>query len=130
MNRQPIDHPAVEVTNTVWVIADRTDHKEALAQLQRALAEAGLPPRQIQAHAFGASEIEIEATFWRRRSIARNSTASSPSSQKRSTIHQGVLEAPERRIETGAAPHAANRTAPALQPRACSRDAHAGNVFT
>ena len=63
MNRQPLDHAGVEVTNTVWIIAERARHKEALLQLKQALEGSGYPARDVQSHAFGTDEVEIEATL-------------------------------------------------------------------
>lgn len=61
INRQPIDTPAVEVTNTVYVIAPRTKQKEALRQLEQALNEANYPMADLIVHPFGSNDVEIEA---------------------------------------------------------------------
>jgi len=61
INRQPLDIAAVEAINTVYVIANRLQQKEALVLLEQALETANYPPRNVQIHAFGAEEIEIEA---------------------------------------------------------------------
>jgi putative Mg2+ transporter-C (MgtC) family protein len=63
INRQPIDTPAVEVTNTVFVIAPRERQKEALALVERMLDEANHPLGDLAVHAFGDEDVEIEATL-------------------------------------------------------------------
>lgn len=63
MNRQPIDTPAVEVTNTVYVIAPRPKQKEAMQRLEQALEEANYPTGDLVVHPFGSNEVEIEAVL-------------------------------------------------------------------
>jgi putative Mg2+ transporter-C (MgtC) family protein len=63
IERQPLNVLAVETTNTVYVIANRSEHKQALALLEQALAAANYAPRDIETHAFGTSEVEIAATL-------------------------------------------------------------------
>lgn len=63
INRQPMDTPAVELTNTVYVIAARTHQKEAMYLLEQALGQTGYPLQALVMHAFGENEIEIEATL-------------------------------------------------------------------
>lgn len=63
INRQPIDTPAVEVTSTVYVIAQRRWHKDALALVERTFEQASYPLSNLEVHAFGADEVEIEATL-------------------------------------------------------------------
>ena len=63
MNRQPLDTEAVEATYTVYVIAARQDRQNALEQVEQALESAGYPIRELQQHAFGQGEVEIEATL-------------------------------------------------------------------
>lgn len=63
INRQPIDTPAVEVTSTVYVIAQRQWHKDALALVERTFEQASYPLSNLEVHAFGADEVEIEATL-------------------------------------------------------------------
>lgn len=63
INRQPLDTPAVEVTNTVYVITPRTRQKEALKQLEAALESADYPTRDLDMHAFGNDAVEIEAVL-------------------------------------------------------------------
>jgi putative Mg2+ transporter-C (MgtC) family protein len=63
INRQPIDTPAVEVTNTVYVIAPRERQKEVLALVEQALEQANNPLGDLAVHAFGDEDVEIEATL-------------------------------------------------------------------
>ena len=61
INRQPMDTPSVEVTNTVYVIAPRGRQREALKTLEDALDRAAYPARDLTMHAFGTDAVEIEA---------------------------------------------------------------------
>lgn len=63
INQQPIDTPAVEVTNTVYVIAPRLRQKEALRLLEDALEAGNHPTRDLVVHAFGDQDVEIEAVL-------------------------------------------------------------------
>ncbi len=63
INQQPIDTPAVEVTNTVYVIAPRQSQKEALRLLEQTLEASNYPTRDLEIHAFGANDVEIEAVL-------------------------------------------------------------------
>lgn len=63
INRQPMDTNAVEVTNTVYVIAPRTRQKEAMQRLEAALETADYPTRGLVVHAFGEDAVEIEAVL-------------------------------------------------------------------
>lgn len=63
INRQPLDVESVEVTNTVYVIADRERQKEVLALLEAELERHRYPVRDLQVHAFGEDDVEIEATL-------------------------------------------------------------------
>jgi putative Mg2+ transporter-C (MgtC) family protein len=63
INQQPIDTPAVEVTNTVYVITPRHRQKEALRLLSDMLEASNHPTRDLVVHAFGANDIEIEAVL-------------------------------------------------------------------
>jgi putative Mg2+ transporter-C (MgtC) family protein len=63
INRQPIDTPAVEVTNTIYVIASRTRQKEALELVQQCLEQAAYPVSDLAIHAFGDGDVEIETTL-------------------------------------------------------------------
>lgn len=63
INRQPLDTLAVEVTNTVYVIAQRAQQKEALRLLEATLETAGYGTRDLVVHAFGDDAVEIEAVL-------------------------------------------------------------------
>lgn len=63
INRQPLDTLAVEVTNTVYVIAQRTQQREALRLLEATLETAGYGTRDLVVHAFGDDAVEIEAVL-------------------------------------------------------------------
>jgi putative Mg2+ transporter-C (MgtC) family protein len=63
MNRKPLDTEAVEATYTVYVIAAQTERQNALERVEQALESAGYPIRELQQHAFGQAEVEIEATL-------------------------------------------------------------------
>lgn len=61
INRQPLDTPAVEVTNTVYVIAPKLHQKRARQLLEGALDGADYPASTLSVHAFGEDAVEIEA---------------------------------------------------------------------
>lgn len=61
INRQPLNVKTSEVTNTFYVIALRERQKEALALVERVLEEANYQVNNLEVHAFGTSEVEIEA---------------------------------------------------------------------
>lgn len=63
MNRQPLDTEAVEATYTVYVIAAQAERQKTLERVEQALEAAGYPIRELQQHAFGQEEVEIEATL-------------------------------------------------------------------
>jgi putative Mg2+ transporter-C (MgtC) family protein len=63
INRQPLDSESVEVTNTVYVIAERVHQKMVMAQLEKELERSSYPTRDLDIHAFGEEEVEIEATL-------------------------------------------------------------------
>jgi len=63
INRQPLDQASVEVTNTVYVIAERCHQKMVMAQLEEELERNNYPARDLDIHAFGNDEVEIEATL-------------------------------------------------------------------
>lgn len=63
INRQPLGTQAVEVTNTVYVIAPVARQKEALHELEAALEAAEYPTRDMVIHAFGDDAVEIEAVL-------------------------------------------------------------------
>ncbi|MBC3932997.1 MgtC/SapB family protein [Undibacterium curvum] len=61
INRRPIEGEDVEVTNTVYVIAAKPFQKLVLAMLSKELELANYPIRDLEVHAFGNDDIEIEA---------------------------------------------------------------------
>jgi putative Mg2+ transporter-C (MgtC) family protein len=63
INRKPLDVESVEVTNTVYVIAERAHQKMVMAQLEEELERSSYPTRDLDLHAFGQEEVEIEATL-------------------------------------------------------------------
>ncbi len=63
INRQPIDTLAVEVTNTVYVIAQRDHQKKAMHLLEGILETANYSTRDLVVHAFGDDAVEIEAVL-------------------------------------------------------------------
>jgi putative Mg2+ transporter-C (MgtC) family protein len=63
INRQPLDNESVEVTHTVYVIAERAHQKMVMAQLEKELERSSYPTRDLDIHAFGEEEVEIEATL-------------------------------------------------------------------
>ncbi|MFN3544853.1 MAG: MgtC/SapB family protein [Thiobacillus sp.] len=63
INRQPIDVESVEVTNIVYVIASRERQKEVMATVEAELERNRYPVRDLEVHAFGDEDVEIEATL-------------------------------------------------------------------
>ncbi|ABR89265.1 Mg2+ transport ATPase [Janthinobacterium sp. Marseille] len=63
INRQPLDVTSAEVTNTVCVITSREHQKVVLAMLEARLERANYPTRDLDVHAFGEEDVEIEATL-------------------------------------------------------------------
>ncbi|NCE83792.1 MgtC/SapB family protein [Pseudomonas sp. Q1] len=63
INRQPLDVESVEVTNTVYVIADKDRQKEIMKALEVNLENGRYPVRDLEVHAFGEDDVEIEATL-------------------------------------------------------------------
>lgn len=61
INSKPINVKTAEVTNTFYVIALRERQKEALALLEKVLADAHYQVNNLEVHAFGTGEVEIEA---------------------------------------------------------------------
>jgi hypothetical protein len=61
INRQPLDVKATEVTTTFYIIASRDRQKEALALVETVLEEANYHVNNLSVHAFGSSDVEIEA---------------------------------------------------------------------
>ena len=63
VNRQPIDNESVEATYTFYAIAQRNQRKQALAFLEHIFETSDIPLRDIEVHAFGSHEVEIEAVL-------------------------------------------------------------------
>jgi len=63
INRKPLDVESVEMTNTVYVIAERAHQKAAMLHLEAELARANYPARDLDIHAFGDEDVEIEITL-------------------------------------------------------------------
>lgn len=61
INRQPIDVETAEVTNTLYVIASRERQKDARALVEQLLETANHPINDLAIHAFGTTDVEIEA---------------------------------------------------------------------
>ena len=63
INRKPLDVASTEMTNAVFVVAERVHQRMALAMLQDVLERGGYPPGDIDIQAFGEAEVVIEATL-------------------------------------------------------------------
>ncbi len=63
INRKPLDVVSAEVTNAVFVVAERLHQRLALAMLQDTLEREGYPPGDIDIQPFGEAEVVIEATL-------------------------------------------------------------------
>jgi putative Mg2+ transporter-C (MgtC) family protein len=63
INQQPLDRESVEVTNTVYVIAERAHQKTVMAQLEKELKRVVYPTPDLATHAFGEEDVEIMATL-------------------------------------------------------------------
>jgi putative Mg2+ transporter-C (MgtC) family protein len=63
INRSPLDAESVEVTNMVYVIAPRERQKEVMAMLEAELERHNYPTQDLNVHAFGDDDVEIEATL-------------------------------------------------------------------
>jgi putative Mg2+ transporter-C (MgtC) family protein len=63
INRQPLDIESVEVTITDYVIAERAHQKLVMEQLEAELERSNYPTRDLDIHAFGEADVEIEATL-------------------------------------------------------------------
>lgn len=63
INRKPLDNDSVEVTNTIYLIVRKEWQKEMLKYLETELETMNHPTKDLQLHAFGDNEIEIEATL-------------------------------------------------------------------
>lgn len=63
INKQPLSSPEVEATHAIYIIAPRSEQKTAMAALLHELDKAGLPSRDLDVHAFGENDVEIEAVL-------------------------------------------------------------------
>jgi putative Mg2+ transporter-C (MgtC) family protein len=64
LEREPVDAANIETTNTVFVIANHNDQKQALVLLEEALEAANYPSRDIIIRPFGTTnEVEIGITL-------------------------------------------------------------------
>ncbi len=63
INRKPLDVASTEMTNAVFVVAERLHQRLALAMLQDVLERGGYPPGDIDIKPFGEAEVVIEATL-------------------------------------------------------------------
>ena len=63
INRQPLDVISAEVTNIVYVITQRSRQKAVFALLEAELERSNYPASDVDVHAFGSDEVEIEATL-------------------------------------------------------------------
>ncbi len=63
INRQPLDVISTEVTYMVYVIARRHQQKAVLALLEAELERSNYPASDLDVHAFGQDEVEIEGTL-------------------------------------------------------------------
>lgn len=63
INRQPTGTMDVEATNVVYVIAPKQSQKLAMQILVQLLESAGYPTRELDVHAFGDNDVEIEAVL-------------------------------------------------------------------
>ncbi len=61
INQLPIDTLAVEVSNTVYVIAQRKYKKKAMRLLEEALETVGSSTQNLVIQAFGDNAVEIKA---------------------------------------------------------------------
>ena len=63
INRKPLDVESVEVTNSVYVIAERAYQKPVMTQLEEELERSSYPIYDLDIHAFGDEDVEIRATL-------------------------------------------------------------------
>lgn len=63
INRQPTGTMDIEATNAVYVITAKQNQKTAMQTLLQHLESAGYPTREIDVHAFGEDDVEIEAVL-------------------------------------------------------------------
>ena len=61
INKQPINMKTSEVTATIYVISDRKHQKLAMTLLSEHLEKIAYPIDDLDVHAFGETDVEIEA---------------------------------------------------------------------
>jgi putative Mg2+ transporter-C (MgtC) family protein len=64
INRQPVKEESGEASYTVRVICTRASRPEVMDQVLLLLEAANYPVRDVDQHAFGATDTEIEATLY------------------------------------------------------------------
>lgn len=60
INRKPITIENVEMTNTLYVITERSQQRKILAVLEEELKQSNILPRTLTVHTFGENEIQIK----------------------------------------------------------------------
>ena len=63
INRRPLDVISAEVTNKVYVICHRHHQRFVRAMIEGELERANYPAQDVDVHAFGEDDVEIEATL-------------------------------------------------------------------
>lgn len=63
INQQPLTSPDIEVAHAIYIITPRALQKIAMEALVRELDNAGYPNRELDLHAFGEDDVEIEAVL-------------------------------------------------------------------
>lgn len=63
INQQPLTSSDVEVTHAIYLITPRSQQKVGMEALVHELANAGYPSRELDVHAFGEEDVEIEAVL-------------------------------------------------------------------
>src|SRR5450830_1903799 len=63
INRQPLDVVSAEVTNILYVIAQRSQQQAVMVLLEAELARSNYPASDVDVRPFGSEEVEIEATL-------------------------------------------------------------------
>lgn len=60
INRKPITIENVEMTNTLYVITERSQQRKILTVLEEELKQSNILPRTLTVHTFGENEIQIK----------------------------------------------------------------------
>lgn len=61
INQQPLTSADIEVTHAIYLITPCSQQKLGMEALVRELGNAGYPSRELDVHAFGEEDVEIEA---------------------------------------------------------------------